>query len=141
MTDKVATISIRRNEDETSSVFWNDTELETVENVMFNVATDEQAPYIQICFEVPAIDIKASIQDIQLSTEAYRRCGKCGKWLVPSIDNNLETKKVTAEYVCLVPRLDGSCCNWKEVVEIEDWNNGVQDVKALTKENGTDGRE
>ena len=123
--NKTVTISIGKDAEGKTRVSWNGMELETVDQVKFNMISHFDKPYIEVSLLVPDIDIQANIQDIQLTTDAYRRCEVCGKWIIPSIDKNLDEKVVTAEYEC-------KKCNWKKSVEIQNWNNGIQNVESVS---------
>lgn len=132
MTNKTVTLSLGKDEEGKTRVYWNGMELETVDQVKFNVVAQFDKPYIEVSLLLPSIDIQTSIEDIQLTSEAYQRCGLCGKWVIPSIDKNLNEKIVTAEYKCETPHEDGSICNWTKSVEIQNWNNGIQGVQPIT---------
>ena len=124
MSNKIATIKIEKNKEGETNVFLDGMELETVERVSFDFHK-LQKPYISISLEVPSVNIEAAIEDIQLNTSAYRRCAECGKWIIPSIAKNLAEKTVTAEYECTL-------CKWTDSIEIQNWNDGIQEVKPVT---------
>jgi hypothetical protein len=118
------------------SIFLNDMELETVDAVQLHVVPEENEALIRISLLVPEVDIEASVDDIQLTTGAYRRCEVCGKWVIPSIAKNLKEKTVTAEYECNIPDEDGNSCNWKKSVKIQDWNEGLKQKQLVTNMEG-----
>jgi hypothetical protein len=106
-------------------IFLNDMELETVTSVSLSVVPGKNtggAKSIRIELEVPEVELETMANDIQLTTNAYKRCENCGNWIVPSIGKSLKEKIVTAEYTC-------APCNWKKTVKIQDWNNGIKEIK------------
>lgn len=132
MTNKLTKLKISRDEAGDISVFLNDMELETVESVQLHVMPDSKENLIRVCLTVPELEIESSIQDIQLTTGAYRRCEVCGKWIIPSIAKNLDEKIVEAVYECNIPHPQtGKSCNWRKTAKIQDWNEGIKEVKPL----------
>lgn len=134
---KTAKLKILRNEDGDVTVLLNDMELETIDQIKLFVSPDDDEAKLTIALKVPGIEIESDIQDIQLTTAAYQRCEKCGKWIIPSIAKNLEEKIVEAVYECKAPHpKTGESCNWRKTMKIQDWNNGLQNKAPITKMEG-----
>jgi hypothetical protein len=142
MTNKTATLKIERDKAGEITVFLDGMELETVDEVQLDVFPNGNQSFIKISLLVPGVEVQANIEDIQLTTAAYKRCKVCGKWIIPSIAKNLDEKIVTAEYTCNIPHPQtGITCNWHDSVKIQDWNNGIKEVKPITNmEADIDGR-
>lgn len=134
---QTAKLKILRNEEGNILIFLNDMELETVEQVRLFVSPEDNNASVTIAIDVPELDIEANIQDIQLTTAAYQRCEKCGKWIIPSIAKNLDEKIVEAVYECNIPHpKTGESCNWKKTMKIQDWNDGLKSKAPITKMEG-----
>jgi len=128
-------LRIKKNPEGDVSVFLNDMELEQLEAVELLLDTRLPKPKIRLTLVVPEIEIDTTMEDIQLTADAYKRCEVCGRWITPSIESNLKEKVVTAKYVCNNPLKDGTTCTWKKSMEIQNWNNGI---KRVNVDNGKD---
>jgi hypothetical protein len=113
------------------NLYLNDQLLECVESIQFQADAQTKIPRVKMTLLVPEIEIETSAKNIQLTSNAYIRCESCGKWLIPSIENNsiennLNEKTVVAKYECKVAPEGQEACNWTKTVKIQDWNKGIK---------------
>ena len=120
---KNVTITLEPNSSGKLKVYWNEQELETVEDIIIEPSNiSDVEPFIFIKLKVPSVNLQTKIQHVHLSTNSYKLCEDCGKWLIPSIEKDLKEKVVVATYSCQ--------CGWKGSAKIQDWNEGIKEEWA-----------